>query len=514
MTNTIALQRAVDLASITRLATACEVTPGALRKWLNKNGLPMSDLTGETDYSTRIAWEIVKHGGEFDALDLIRERLPDLKPGTVYRLPLELFARDPNQPRKQFDNLKLEALALTLGHDGQETPIKVTVDIDADKPLIITHGERRWRAAHIAQLTHLDCMLDTKAADESATDKIFRQAADNTGEQLSKWDWACTIRELSEQHGMSDQEISDALGRRGFEGFSRPVVANLRRLFKLPEEAQRLIECGWLTPSHGKYLLAIKHEPVLQAYIRTLTAERNMDNNPPTISIMAVDTLDHYAVLYPSPDEGWYGPEGDDDYWPLSDAQQEECARCEHLYTHTLGNGHQDQFCTNLTCYLDKDKEVNEKSRSGWIGDEQWGDRDEEQTLPTAEAPTATEQTDSQTEAATPKHTTEPNYRDRVQEQREMLIDRTKRLRHAVMNADRETQLAILCMSAFCEDNPPLTIQQAVDRLAARHDEFIAASAYSVLDYLEPARLADLRQHLNVPDVSPETNQVYLLETA
>lgn len=507
MTNTIALQRAVDLSSVTKLAEACEVSPSAFRKWLTKNGLPMSDLTGETDYSTRIAWEIVKHGGDFEALDLIRERLPDMKPGTVYRLPLELFTRDPHQPRKQFDQEKLAALALTLGHDGQETPIKVTLDmcadIDAERPLIITHGERRWRAAHIAMMTHLDCMLDTKAADESPTDKIFRQAADNTGEQLSKWDWACTIRELSEQHGMSDQDISDALGRRGFDGFSRPVVANLRRLFKLPEEAQKLIECGWLTPSHGKYLLAIKHEPVLQAYTRTLTAARNMDNNPPTIYSMDVDVRDHYSVLYPTPDGGWDDPETGDDLWPLSAAQQEECARCEHLYTHTLGNGHQDQFCTNPPCYIDKDNEPHGKIAGG---------ESEESTEEQHPARTTRAQPKQMTPDNKPQPAAETDYHDRVQEQREMLIDRTRRMRQAVLDADRDTQLAILCMSAFCEDDPPLTTQQALDRLGANADSFIAAAAVNVLNYLEHERTADIRQHLGVEDVSPETDQADLLE--
>ncbi|MCW8917173.1 MAG: ParB/RepB/Spo0J family partition protein [Magnetovibrio sp.] len=513
MANTTALQRAVDLSSITRQAAACDISTAAFRKWLNKNGLPMSDLTGETDYATRIEWEIVKNGGDFDALDLIRERLPDMKPGTVYRLPLELFTRDPHQPRQQFDQEKLAALALTLGHDGQETPIKVTVDIDGDKPLIITHGERRWRAAHIAKMTRLDCMLDTKAAEETPTDKIFRQAADNTGEQLSKWDWACTIRNLSENHGMSDQDISDALGRRGFAGFSRPVVANLRRLFKLPEEAQKLIAAEWLTPSHGKYLLAIKHQPVMDAFIRTLTAAYNMDEAAPTIQYMDVDVRDHYAALYPCPDEGWEDPNSDEYYSALPQAQQEECTQCPHLYTHALSNGYQDQFCTNPPCFFEKDAERKAETSKNKADESGREEQEQQQPAPPATS-TPTGRTESREVDPAPPKTAASHAPPEVEAQRIALIERSKRLRQAVRDANPETQLSILCLSAFCEDPEPMTIQQSLDKLKAGSDEFIAAAAVGVLDYLEHERLADLRQHLGVDDVSRETNQADLLETA
>ena len=200
------LHYAFEKLGANKIAEACEITPTPCRKW-KQNGLPMSDLTGETNYCVRIDFAAAKAGVEVSAIELLRERLPDMKPGIVYNLPHELFQPDPNQPRKQFDEDKLKALAATLSADGQETPLKVTVDMTLNgPPLIITHGERRWRAAELAEIGDLDCMLDVKK-DETATDRIFRQAADNTGEQLTKWDWACTIRDLSEQHDMKDQEI-------------------------------------------------------------------------------------------------------------------------------------------------------------------------------------------------------------------------------------------------------------------------------------------------------------------
>ncbi|MEJ1414254.1 MAG: ParB/RepB/Spo0J family partition protein [Candidatus Sedimenticola sp. (ex Thyasira tokunagai)] len=281
---TTLLKSAFDQVGVTKLATACGITPTPMRKWLDR-GLPMSDLTGETDYCVRIAMAAANNDVEISAIELLRERLPDMKPGIVYNIPRELIQPDINQPRKQFDPAKLQSLAATLAADGQESAIKVSLDMSQPAPLIITHGERRWRAAEIAELGDLDCMIDERP-DETATDKIFRQAADNTAEQLTKWDWACTIQQLHDNEGMTDQKIADELERRGFDGFSRPVIANLRRLFNLPEKAQQLIAEEYLTPSHGKYLLQITHDKTMEDVLVVLIQRNGDDGDAPAISVL------------------------------------------------------------------------------------------------------------------------------------------------------------------------------------------------------------------------------------
>src|SRR4051812_42315851 len=80
----------------------------------------------------------------------------------VYRIPLGRIDRDPNQPRKEFDQAELFDLANSLRRHGQLQPCLVTPTGDRYQ---MVSGERRLRAAEIAGLTHLTCVTKEVMAD-------------------------------------------------------------------------------------------------------------------------------------------------------------------------------------------------------------------------------------------------------------------------------------------------------------------------------------------------------------
>ncbi len=184
---------------------------------------------------------------------------PALVAGQVLQLPIESICPDTNQPRAEFDKAKLNELAMDIQVRGIELPIVIRSDY------VIKDGERRWRAAKIAGLQTVPCLLAEALPDgASAIDWQLDQVADNHHrEALSALDWARFFRRLVDQ-GTPVGEIPVLLAARGIT-MSRPYVSNLMRLVELPGWAQDLIATGKLRPADGKYLLmALPHQPAME----------------------------------------------------------------------------------------------------------------------------------------------------------------------------------------------------------------------------------------------------------
>lgn len=339
--------KAIDLVGITRLTKACGLASrNAIRTWEKTGRIP---IDAETDYAGIISAET---SGAVSRADIWLTHLADLKPGVVYRVPVSLLRRDEHQPRRVFDDERLNELAAAMATDGQETPIKFTVDGTpiSTRPLIIKHGERRWRAVQIGGIDYLEGILDDKA-DEAARERTFRQITDNMGAPLRAWDWACTFKQLNHD-GMTDQEIADDLAKRGIKGYSRPVVSNYRRLFQLPLQIQRLIESDWLTPSHGKQiLLQAKHTDIIEYLCVTLNDMKAREMKP-CLTDIDVTIQELYASHYPYVD----GNLNTDNEYPYTCNfdYAVACAGCEHKHTTKLSNGHEESFCTQPACYVQK----------------------------------------------------------------------------------------------------------------------------------------------------------------
>ncbi len=187
-----------------------------------------------------------------------------LQPRVVTQIPIALLKPDP--ANRAIDAAALKPLATDIAARGIELPIVVRADLQ------IKDGERRWRAAKLAGLETVPCLLAEGA--ENIADWRLDQVADNHHrEPLNALDWAKVLHELVAVHGKPVGKIPALLKKRGIE-MSRPYVSNLLRLNDLPDWAKALIARGVLPPAAGKYILmAAQHEPAMKKLRQHLETE-------------------------------------------------------------------------------------------------------------------------------------------------------------------------------------------------------------------------------------------------
>lgn len=170
---------------------------------------------------------------------------PAAPAGAVVELPLGDI--DPNraQPRKRFDDDALLALAESIRHSGVISPILVA---RSGSRYTIIAGERRWRAARIAEQKTIPAIVrewdDVKRQEAALIENIQR-------ENLNAIEEAQGIAALMQECGMTQEAVAERLGR------SRPAVANLLRLLSLPEKMQQAVIEGALTAGHARVLAGI-----------------------------------------------------------------------------------------------------------------------------------------------------------------------------------------------------------------------------------------------------------------
>jgi ParB family transcriptional regulator, chromosome partitioning protein len=172
--------------------------------------------------------------------DAARQRKPDLL------VPVEAVHPNPDQPRKSFAPDALEELASSIREKGIIQPLIVRPDPGNDGHYQIVAGERRWRAAQLAQLHDLPVIVrnysDTEVLEVAIIENI--QRAD-----LNPVDEARGYRQLMDRFSHTQEQLSAALGK------SRSHIANLLRLLALPEDVQSLLEAGDLTAGHARALI-------------------------------------------------------------------------------------------------------------------------------------------------------------------------------------------------------------------------------------------------------------------
>jgi len=174
------------------------------------------------------------------ATDPARQRKPDLL------VPIEAVHPNPDQPRKSFAPEALEELASSIREKGVIQPLIVRPFPGNDGQYQIVAGERRWRAAQLAQLHDLPVIVrdytDTEVLEVAIIENI--QRAD-----LNPVDEARGYRQLMDRFSHTQEQLSAALGK------SRSHIANLLRLLSLPEDVQALLVDGKLTAGHARALI-------------------------------------------------------------------------------------------------------------------------------------------------------------------------------------------------------------------------------------------------------------------
>jgi len=163
----------------------------------------------------------------------------------VQEIPIDRIEPNPLQPRLEFSEEDLEELAESIRQHGLIQPI--TVRQVGDKYQLIA-GERRWRAAKRAGLTHLPAYIRTA----DSTEMLAFALVENVQRQnLNPIELALAYKRLIEECGLTQEQVAQYVGK------SRPAVANTLRLLRLPPEIQKALKEGTLTEGQARPLLAL-----------------------------------------------------------------------------------------------------------------------------------------------------------------------------------------------------------------------------------------------------------------
>lgn len=171
--------------------------------------------------------------------------------GELRTLPITQIQPGKYQPRQAMDPDRLEELAASIRAQGLIQPIIVR-ELSPGKFEIIA-GERRWRAAKLAELYEMPVLV--RAVEDQAV--VAMALIENIQrEELTPLEEAQALQRLIEEFDLTHQQVADAVGR------SRAAVSNLLRLMELPGEIKKLLEQRKLEMGHARALLTL---PVNQA---------------------------------------------------------------------------------------------------------------------------------------------------------------------------------------------------------------------------------------------------------
>lgn len=165
-------------------------------------------------------------------------------------VPVEKIAPNPDQPRRDFPKEDLDDLASSIREKGVIQPLILRKKDGKTTSYEIVAGERRWRAAQLAQLHEVPAIVreytDTEVLEIAIIENI--QRAD-----LNPVEEAAGYQQLMERFGHTQEKLATALGK------SRSHIANLMRLLQLPDEILKMLRDGKLTTGHARALITTEN---------------------------------------------------------------------------------------------------------------------------------------------------------------------------------------------------------------------------------------------------------------
>ena len=180
--------------------------------------------------------EVIKNREDGDEKDTVRYvKIHDIMPNA-------------NQPRKTFNEEKIEELAASIREHGIIQPIVVR---KKSRGYEIVAGERRWRAAIKAELSQVPCLIRNLDDEQNMLIAIIENMQ---REDLNPIEEAEGLRQMTETFGMTQEQVSRSVGK------SRPYITNSMRLLKLPEYIRESIADGRISAGHGRTLIAASDE--------------------------------------------------------------------------------------------------------------------------------------------------------------------------------------------------------------------------------------------------------------
>ena len=176
-------------------------------------------------------------------------------------LPIYKVEPNPDQPRQDFDEEELQALADSITVHGIIQPLTVREMPNGYYQIIA--GERRWRAARVANLSDVPAVIieadDKKAMELALIENLQRQ-------DLNPLEEALGYQTLMNEYGLTQEEAAGRVGK------SRPAVANALRLLGLCPEVQERVRKGELSAGHARAILQLKSEKKQQEAAQKIVA--------------------------------------------------------------------------------------------------------------------------------------------------------------------------------------------------------------------------------------------------
>ena len=176
-------------------------------------------------------------------------------------LPIHKVEPNPDQPRQDFDPEELQSLADSIAVHGVVQPLTVW-ELPGGYYQIIA-GERRWRAARIAEMREIPAVIieadDKKVMELALIENLQRQ-------DLNPVEEAMGYQTLMEEYGLTQEDAAKQVGK------SRPAVANALRLLNLPEKVLEMVRKGELTAGHARAVLSLKSEKLQEQAAQKIAA--------------------------------------------------------------------------------------------------------------------------------------------------------------------------------------------------------------------------------------------------
>lgn len=183
----------------------------------------------------------------FPSDDIYDEVVSDNTNGdSVIKLDVNLIDNNVRQPRKIFDEEKIQELSDSIKEHGVVQPIIVT---KRGERYLIVAGERRYRASRLAGLREVPVII-REMADEKVLEIALIENVQR--EDLNPIEEALAIRHIMQQQGLTQEQAAAKLGMK------RVTVTNLLRILNLPDTVHEFIRSGELTLGHAKVLLSAK----------------------------------------------------------------------------------------------------------------------------------------------------------------------------------------------------------------------------------------------------------------
>lgn len=179
---------------------------------------------------------------------LIPEDLEKEDNQRIEDIDINLISPNPNQPRKVFEQDKLDELAESIKKYGVIQPIIVRKDKDI---YIIIAGERRWRACKSANLKSIPCIvrdMENRNASEIALIENIQREDLNPIDEANAYDY------IMERYGITQEEVSNIVGK------SRVYVTNIMRLTNLDDYVKNKIVTNEISAGHGRAILSFHPE--------------------------------------------------------------------------------------------------------------------------------------------------------------------------------------------------------------------------------------------------------------